>query len=222
MNDILLIEDEEEIRRLILYNVEKEGFHIHESEDANDGLIMLGEIPFDLILLDLMLPGLSGMQFLQIIKRNPEYAQIPVIIISAKNKEEDIVTALNAGADDYLTKPFSMNVLVARIKALLRRGTKGENARLSYGEILIETDKHRVFSGKVEIFLTKKEFELLSLFLINPGRVFTRDQLLNSIWGYEADVYTRTVDAHISSLRKKLGSGGKKIRSIPKIGYRMD
>ncbi len=222
MNNILLIEDEEEIRRLIRYNVEKEGYRVHESENANDGLIMLGEILFNLILLDLMLPGLSGMQFLQVIKKNREYDQIPVIIISAKNKEEDIVAALTEGADDYLTKPFSMKVLIARIKALLRRGSKGEDSKLSYEDILVETDKHRVFSGKEEIFLTKKEFELLSLFLNNPGRVFTRDQLLNSIWGYEADVYTRTVDAHISSLRKKLGIGGRIIRSIPKIGYRMD
>ena len=221
MNNILLIEDEEEIRSLIAYNVEREGFSVFQSEDANEALITIEDTQIELILLDLMLPGLSGMQFLKIIKGNSEYERIPVIIISAKNSEKDIVAALEAGADDYLTKPFSMKILIARIRAMLRRGGITEETVLSYGNIRVERESHRVFSGDEEVHLTKKEFELLGLLIGNQGRVFTRDQLLNSVWGYEAEVYTRTVDAHISSLRKKLGDGGNAIKSIPKIGYRM-
>ncbi len=222
MSNILLVEDEAHIRDLISYNLKNEGFRIIEADNANDALIVLEDTTIDLILLDLMLPGLSGMQFLSIIKRVPEHADIPVIIISARNTEKEIIAALEAGSDDYLTKPFSMDMLRARIKAIFRRGPKKEATSLTYSGITVDTGSHEVSVSGRDVSLTKKEFELLNLFIQNPRRVFTRNQLLNSIWGYDTDVYTRTVDAHISSLRKKLGKKGSLLKSVPKIGYRID
>jgi DNA-binding response OmpR family regulator len=222
MSNILLVEDEAHIRDLISYNLKKDGFQIIEADNANDALIVLEDATIDLILLDLMLPGLTGMQFLSILKRVPEHADIPVIIISARDTEKEIIAALEAGSDDYLTKPFSMNMLRARIKAIFRRGPKKEATSLSYSGINVDTGSHEVTVSGRGVSLTKKEFDLLTLFIQNPKRVYTRNQLLNSIWGYDTDVYTRTVDAHISSLRKKLGEKGHLIKSIPKIGYRID
>lgn len=222
MSNILLVEDEVRLRELISYNLKKEGFQIIEADNANDALIILEDVQIDLILLDLMLPGLSGMQFLSIIKKIPEQAVIPVVIISAQNAEKEIIAALEAGSDDYLTKPFSMNMLLARIKAIFRRGPKKEATSFKYSDISIDTRTHEVTVSGREVSLTKKEFDLLILFVQNPKRVYTRNQLLNSIWGYDTDVFTRTVDAHVSSLRKKLGSKGKIIKSVPKIGYRIE
>jgi DNA-binding response OmpR family regulator len=222
MSNILLVEDEAHIRDLISYNLKKDGFQIIEADNANDALIVLEDATIDLILLDLMLPGLTGMQFLSILKRVPEHADIPVIIISARDTEKEIIAALEAGSDDYLTKPFSMNMLRARIKAIFRRGPKKEATSLSYSGINVDTGSHEVTVSGRGVSLTKKEFDLLTLFIQNPKQVYTRNQLLNSIWGYDTDVYTRTVDAHISSLRKKLGEKGHLIKSIPKIGYRID
>lgn len=223
MNRILLIEDHEELRELISYNLEREQrYEVTSVDNANDGLMLLEDMSVDMILLDLMLPGLSGLEFLRVIKNNVEQADIPVIIVSARDGEQDIVTGLKLGADDYLTKPFGMQVLCAKVEAVLRRVHTEESRVFSYDNISIDTEMHRVYVDKQEINLTIKEFELLLLFLKRPRKVFNRNQLLNSIWGYESDSYTRTVDAHISSLRKKLGPSGKKIRSVPKVGYGLD
>jgi len=221
LNNILVVEDEEELRNLLVFNLEREGFKALGVENANEALIAIEHSPCDLILLDLMLPGLNGIEFLRIIRNKDRARNIPVIIVSAKNREPDIVNALESGADDYVTKPFSMKVLVARVNALLRRAGGGDSP-ITCGSITLDLKSHRVTADGEEITLTKKEFELLRLFMANPGRVFTRTQLLNAIWGYESDVFTRTVDAHVSSLRKKLGKDGKRIRSIPKIGYKLD
>lgn len=223
MNRILLVEDHQELRELIAYNLEKEGeYEILNAENANDALILLEDGDVDLILLDLMLPGLGGLEFLKIVKGNSRHTNLPVVIISAKNSEQDVVSGLKLGADDYLTKPFSMKVLVAKVETILRRMQTSEGKVFSYGDISIDLEMHKVMAAGEEVTLTVKEFELLLLFIKKPRKVFNRNQLLNSIWGYESDSYTRTVDAHISSLRKKLGAAGKAIRSVPKVGYGLD
>ncbi len=223
MAKILLIEDEAALQDIIAFNVENGGHTVVASDNANDALMTLEEFLPDLILLDIMLPGLKGDQFLSLIRENDRYANIPVMIISAKNSENDIVQLLDAGADDYLTKPFGMKVLLARIRAVLKRARPVEpGAVIRYAGISVDVAGRKVFVDGEEIFLTHKEFELLLLLISHPQRVFTRNQLLTTIWGYTAEVYSRTVDSHVSTLRKKLGQAGKMIRSIPKIGYKAE
>ncbi len=223
MAKILLVEDEEALREVVTFNVQNAGHTIVGIDNANDALMLLEDFLPDLILLDIMLPGLKGDQFLTLIRANQKFVQIPVIIISAKSSEGDIVRILEAGADDYLTKPFSMKVLLAKIMVVLKRSrTDAAGALITYAGIAIDETKHKAFVAEQEIVLTNKEFQLLLLFIKHPSRVFTRSQLLTTIWGYDADVYTRTVDSHISTLRKKLGEAGQIIRSIPKIGYKAE
>ncbi len=222
MKKILIIEDHEEMRDLISFNLSNNSYETIGFENANEALAFLEDSDIDLILLDLMLPGLKGMQFLKIIRELKKYNHIPVIIISAKNTEQDIVSALEAGADDYLTKPFSMKILTAKINILLKRKTNLEEDVVKLAGIEIDKTSHKVFIEKSEINLSNKEFELLLLMFKNPKKVFTRNYLLDTIWGYSSEVYSRTVDTHISSLRKKLGDKGKIIKSVPKIGYRLE
>ena len=219
MSLILLIEDENDLRDIISYNLKRKGHKVISLSNANDALITLEEIHADIILLDLMLPGLQGLQFLDIIRKRKE--NVPVIILSARNAEHDIINALERGADDYITKPFNFEYLEAKVQAVLRRGgsplRKSDNK--SSDGILINDEAHKVTIDSEWIRLTQKEYDLLSLLVRNPEKVFTRNQLLNSIWGYDTELYTRTVDSHIATLRKKLGCKGKYIRSIHKIGY---
>lgn len=222
MIKVLVIEDHEEIRDLISYNLGKEGFETICFDNANEGLIHLESDEVDIILLDLMLPGLKGMQFLQIVRNNKKYSGVPIIIISAKNAEKDVINGLETGADDYLTKPFSIKILIAKINAILRRNPAIKSKVISINGINIDTNNYEVTVDGEEVTLTNKEYELLLMLLKHPKRVFTRNQILNAVWGYESDVYTRTVDTHVSSLRKKLGSRGSFIKSVPKIGYRAD
>lgn len=223
MSKILLIEDEDSLREIVTFNLEAADHSVISTDNANEALmIMEGFIP-DMILLDLMLPGLQGGQFLTLIKSNGKYADIPVIILSAKSTEKDIITGLENGAEDYLSKPFSIKILLAKINVILKRFKENKhNNNTSYLEIEIDEENHEVYVENKQVVLTHKEFELLSLFIKHPRRVFTRNQLLNTIWGYDSDVYTRTVDSHVSSLRKKLGNKGKIIKSIPKIGYKVE
>jgi two-component system phosphate regulon response regulator PhoB len=222
MNNILIIEDERELREIIKYNLENNGFGVQESSNANDALILMEDYLPDLILLDLMLPGLKGENFLTLIKKNAKYKSIPVIIISAKNKEEDIVKAIESGADDYLVKPFSLKVLVAKINAIIKRSQGEENNDFEYEGLKLDESNYKIFLDNKELELTHKEYVLLSFLLKHPRQVFTRNQLLTNVWGYESDIYTRTVDSHISSLRKKLGNKGNLIKSIQKIGYKLE
>jgi two-component system phosphate regulon response regulator PhoB len=222
MNNILIIEDEKDIREIIRYNLENNGFFVQESSNANDALILMEDFLPDLILLDLMLPGLKGENFLSLIKKNAKYKMIPVVIISAKNKEEDIVRAIESGALDYLTKPFSLKVLIAKINAILKRSAGENEYGTEYEGIRVDENNYKIFMENKELELTHKEYVLLSFFLKHPRQVFTRNQLLSNVWGYESDVYTRTVDSHISTLRKKLGSKGDLIKSIQKIGYKLE
>jgi two-component system, OmpR family, phosphate regulon response regulator PhoB len=223
MAKILLVEDEAALRELVTFNLQNAGHSIVGSDNANDALMLLEDFLPDLILLDIMLPGLKGDQFLALLRANPKFEQLPVIIVSAKSSEEDIVRGLEAGADDYLTKPFGMKVLLAKVMVVLKRSRGDEPGnRVSYADIAIDEINHKAFVSGEEVVLTNKEFELLLLFIKHPRRVFTRNQLLTTIWGYDADVYTRTVDSHISTLRKKLGEAGGIIKSIAKIGYKAE
>jgi two-component system phosphate regulon response regulator PhoB len=216
--NILLIEDERELRELLEYGLGRSGHKVTGAGNANDALILVEESVPDLILLDLMLPGLQGLQFLDIVRRKNQ--TVPVIIISARTGEEDVIKGLERGADDYLPKPFSLRLLEAKINAALRRaggGSAGE--RIESGGVVIEFDARRATAGGEALQLTQKEFDLLSLFVRKPQKVFTRNQLLNMIWGYEAELVSRTVDAHVAMLRKKLGERGSCIKTLPKIGY---
>ena len=222
MKRILIIEDEQDLRKLVEFNLKTAGYLPVGTDNANDALMFVNDAQFDLILLDLMLPGLQGDQFLKILRGMDRVSDTPVMIVSAKDREEDIIAGLDAGADDYLTKPFSIKVLMAKTAALLRRASSGGRENAVHAGISVNSETHRATVNGKEIRLAAKEFDLLLLFVRNPEKVFTRNQLLNTIWGYEADIFTRTVDAHVSSLRKKLGEKGKLIRSVPKIGYRME
>ncbi len=222
MPKIMLIEDDEEIRELIKYNLHKSGHDVLALENANDALIAIEDAHTDLILLDIMLPGLKGTHFLEILRTRQHNPNVPVIIISAKNAEHDIIAAIEKGADDYLPKPFSMEMLNAKVKSILRRSTQGnEHATdtIKFAGITLDLIRHKTFVDGEEVKLTMKEFELLKIFMSHPEKVFTRNWLLNTVWGYDSDSMTRTVDSHISTLRKKLGNVGEIIKSIPKIGY---
>jgi len=218
----MIIEDEEALREVLEYSLRRSAFSVDSFDNANDALIALEDCPPDLILLDIMLPGLQGLQFLEILRRRDQAT--PVIVISARNSEADIIKALELGADDYVPKPFSLKLVEAKIKAVTRRGGAGE-ARgqvLEGGGITIDLNTHKAKNGDEPLHLTQKEFELLSLFLKKPDRIFTRNQLLNLVWGYDSDLVTRTVDAHVAVLRKKLGDKGGHIKTLPKVGYLWD
>ncbi|MDY6820519.1 MAG: winged helix-turn-helix domain-containing protein [Deferribacterota bacterium] len=221
-SSILIIEDEDELREIIKFNLEKENFNVYDSGNANDALIMLDELSPDLILLDLMLPGLKGEQFLNILKKNEKYKNILVIVISAKDKEDDIVKCLESGADDYLVKPFSIRVLITKVKKLLEKSFDIKEDIKEYKDIKIDESNYKIYVDGKPLELTHKEYSLLCFLVKHPKKVFTRNQLLSNVWGYSSDVYTRTVDSHISSLRKKLKDKGSYIKSIQKIGYKFE
>ncbi len=223
MAKILLVEDEHALRELIAFNLQSAGHNVAAVDNANDALMMLEEVVPELILLDIMLPGLKGDQFLKLVRANAAYAAVPVVIISARSSDDDIVAALEAGADDYLTKPFSMKVLLAKVMVMLKRTRRSDDsAAVRYAGIVIDEEKHLVSVDGTEVSLTNKEYELLRLLVKYPRRVFTRNQLLSNVWGYDAEVYSRTVDSHISTLRKKLGPAATLIKSIAKIGYKVE
>jgi two-component system phosphate regulon response regulator PhoB len=218
MFNILIVEDEETISHLIEFNLNKEGFKTVVAEDANYAMLLLKDFIPHLIILDLMLPGLQGEDFLRLLKSKNEYKDIAVIILSAKSQESVITKLLSDGADDYIVKPFSVKVLIAKIKALLRRIEKKNNI-LRYDGIELDLNTFSANLDNKTLDLTTKEFELLSLFLSNPNKIFSREELFTKIWGYDNQVQTRTVDVHISSLRKKLGAKANIIKSKPKVGY---
>ena len=196
MNHILVIEDQEDVRELIAYNLKKQNYEVIEAANANDALILLEDVSLDLVLLDLMLPGLSGLDFLKILKAKDEYRQLAVIILSAKTEEQEVVTGLKLGADDYVTKPFSIKVLLAKIESVLRRVSQREEDVLTYQDIRLHQDEHKVFSGKEEVILTNKEFELLLLFLKKPKKIFEigtfegGTTLIMAMNSPEAEIYT--------------------------------
>ena len=220
---ILLIEDEPDIRKTLEYNIAREGFDVVSAPSLSEARNHLNSGSFSLILLDLMLPDGSGLDLCREIKADKEKVATPIIILTAKDDEVDKVVGFELGADDYVTKPFSVRELILRIKAVLKRGErKQENLEVQrqFGELLIDVDSHEVFVNDQSITLTALEFKLLRQLVDRRGRVQSRDQLLSDVWGYSADVTTRTVDTHIKRLREKLGSMGKYVQTIRGVGYK--
>lgn len=223
MQKILIIEDEPNICELISYNLKNSGYKTIEAEDGLKGLEMaLSEKP-DLILLDIMLPGMNGMEICRELRTRK--SRVPIIILSAKNEDIDKVMGLEFGADDYMTKPFSVHELMARIKAVLRR-TEGtfQEGQIQIGDLIVDLENYNVTMGGKILELSLKEFELLKALAEMKGKVMTRDQLLNRVWGISYDGETRTVDVHIRYLRKKLGDtekDSKYIQTIRGVGYKM-
>ena len=221
---ILIIEDEPDIRKTLEYNLSKEGFDVICASSLSEGKDYLNIDSFSLILLDLMLPDGSGLDLCRELKSNTEKKLIPIIILTAKDDEVDKVVGFELGADDYVTKPFSVRELILRIKAVLKRGNaKSENLEVQrqFGDLVIDVESHEVFVNNEHVALTALEFKLLRQLVDRRGRVQSRDQLLSDVWGYSADVTTRTVDTHIKRLREKLGAMGKYVQTIRGVGYKV-
>lgn len=220
---ILIVEDEEDIAEIIKLNLEKEGFRTVIEEDGLNGFLAVGREKPDLILLDIMLPGINGLDFCRKLKSSPELSKIPIIMISAKSEESDIVIGLELGADDYVTKPFSSKVLLSRIKAVTRRGQEGEKPglkTLAFGEFALDVENYQVQKRGRLIPLTLSEFGILRRLVQNQGKVLTRNQLLDEIHGDDAFVVDRNIDVHIASIRKKLGPSFDWIDTVRGVGYR--
>ncbi|WP_300258341.1 response regulator transcription factor [Clostridium sp.] len=221
---VLIVDDEEHIRELIKFNLKKEGYDTEVAVNGTEALNIIKEVKFDLILLDLMLPEIDGLEVCKEIRRNEETSDVPVMIITAKGEEFDKVLGLELGADDYITKPFSIRELMARVKALLRRSNiKKEENIIKFGNVVVNFKTREVIKGNENVELTLKEFELLKLLIKNKGNILTRELLLDKIWGYEYIGETRTVDVHIRHLRKKVESDDKNpqyIQTIRGVGYK--
>jgi two-component system alkaline phosphatase synthesis response regulator PhoP len=222
---ILIVEDEQGIVHLLRDHLEPEGFKVIAAYNGQDGLRAVAEARPDLVILDLTLPGLDGFELCRRIRRQPETARLPILVLSGKAEEVDKVVMLELGADDYVTKPFSTKELVARVKTLLRRGSAPELPRvLRVGTLEVDLERHIVSVAGQPISLTAKEFELLKALLEARERTLTRAFLLERVWDYGEDleIETRTVDVHIRSLRKKLGSEEARIITVRNVGYRLD
>lgn len=220
---IFCVEDDQAIRDLMIYTLNYAGFEAMGFEDGNTFFFALEKKKPELILLDIMLPGEDGITILKKLRSNAVTSDIPVIMATARGTEYDKVIGLDLGADDYLAKPFGMMEMVSRVKAVLRRVIKNEAPSvLRVGNLELNMSNHTVFSDGERIELTLKEYEMLRLFMNNPGRVFNRDQLLNEIWETEYIGETRTVDVHIGTLRTKLGDCGEYIETVRGVGYRME
>lgn len=222
---ILVVEDEAALVELLRYNLEEEGFRVSAAADGEAALAAVAEDKPDLIVLDLMLPLISGLEICRQLRRRPETRGLPIIMLTARGEESDRIRGLDSGADDYVTKPFSPSELVARVRAVLRRVRPAlAQDSLGYGDLVMDLAKRRVTREGRAIHLSPTEFRLLQYFMEHPGRVFSREQLLDAVWGLDAEVEPRTVDAHIRRLRKALNDGGKAdlIRTERAAGYALD
>ena len=219
---IFIIEDEPSIIQLVQHNLEKNGFLVSSSLNGNDGLKELKKFQPDLLLLDWMLPDLSGIEICKNIRKDNSFKNLPVIMLTAKGEEEDKIKGLDSGVDDYLTKPFSFNELMARIKAVLRRSNPNTvSDNLEFEDLVLDRIEKRVYRDKKEIQLGPTEFRLLEFFLVNPKRVYSRDQILENVWPNNINVESRTIDVHIRRLRKSINIQKKKelIRTVRSSGY---
>lgn len=219
---IYCVEDDSNIRELVIYTLETTGFDAQGFEDGSSFMKALAFDTPELILLDIMLPGDDGLTLLKKLKSSSKTKNIPVILLTAKGSEYDKVVGLDAGADDYVTKPFGMMELISRIKAVLRRtGTGKKPGVIAHGAISMDLERHLISVNGASVTLTLKEFELLERLARKPGTVVTRDTLLSEIWGYDFDGETRTIDVHVRSLRQKLGEAGDMIETVRGIGYKL-
>ena len=219
---IFIIEDDPSIIELVQHNLEKNGFLVSSSLNGNDGLKELKKFQPDLLLLDWMLPDLSGIEICKNIRKDNSFKNLPVIMLTAKGEEEDKIKGLDSGVDDYLTKPFSFNELMARIKAVLRRSNPNTvSDNLKFDDLMLDRIEKRVFRDGQEIKLGPTEFRLLEFFLTNPKRVYSRDQILESVWPNNVNVESRTIDVHIRRLRQSVNLKNKKelIRTVRSSGY---
>lgn len=219
---ILVVEDETPLVTMLRYNLEKEGYRVAAAADGQEALLLLAEERPDLVLLDWMLPSVSGLELCRQIRRRREWRDLPVVMLTARAEEADRVRGLETGADDYVTKPFSRGELMARIRAVLRRSRPAlAEEVLTRGDLSVNTARHRVSRSGRAIELSPTEYRLLLHFMENPGRVFSRDQLLDAVWGRDTYVEERTVDVHIRRLRKALNRDGETdiVRTVRSAGY---
>ena len=222
---VFLVEDEQSIITLVDYNLKKEGYKVSVSSNGEEALHEIKEQEPDLVLLDWMLPDLSGIDICRSLKKDKKLQDLPIIMLTAKGQEEDKVAALNAGADDYITKPFGYAELVARINALLRRSKpRVAGDKVVYEDLVIDRIQRKVFRNKTQIDLGPTEYRMLDFFIKNPKRVYSRDQLLTNVWPDNINVENRTVDVHIRRLRKAINLDGTKelIRTVRSAGYSLD
>jgi two-component system, OmpR family, phosphate regulon response regulator PhoB len=223
---VLLVEDDAALAELVSWHLEREGFEVERTPDGEEALLLAAESPPDLVLLDWMVEGLSGIEVCRRLRRRNETANLPIIMLTARGEEEDRVRGLETGADDYVTKPFSPRELIARVAAVLRRVRPAlAGDRLEYAGIEMDLVAHKVRRDGASIALGPTEFRLLRHFLEHPGRVFSRERLLDSVWGREADIEPRTVDVHIRRLRKAINNDGAMadiIRTVRSAGYALD
>jgi two-component system phosphate regulon response regulator PhoB len=222
---VLVVEDESDLVVMLRYNLEKEGFTVAATGDGEEALLLVEEQAPDIILLDWMVPMVSGIEVCRRLRRNPDTRDIPIIMLTARGEEDDRVRGLNAGADDYVTKPFSPGELIARVHAVLRRSRPALEAdELRFADIVMDLAAHRVTRGGKMLDLRPTEFRLLRHFIEHPGRVYSREQLLDQVWRDDAFVEPRTVDVHIRRLRKALNAGGGAdlIRTVRAAGYALE
>ena len=223
--DLLLIEDDEAIAELIVWHFAREGFSVRQTPDGEQALVLVEERVPDIVLLDWMIESLPGIEVCRRLRRNPKSANVPIIMLTARGEEEDRIRGLETGADDYVTKPFSPRELVARVQAVLRRlrpALAGE--MLTYADIELDSVAHKVVRNSQIVAMGPTEFRLLRHFMEHPGRVFSRGQLLDSVWGQDSDIELRTVDVHIRRLRKAINLPGTSdiIRTVRSAGYALD
>jgi two-component system phosphate regulon response regulator PhoB len=222
---ILVVEDEAPLLTMVRYNLEKQGFRVDEAADGQEALTKIAEARPDVVLLDWMLPVMSGIEVCRQIRRKPATRDLPVIMVTARTEDADAVRALNTGADDYITKPFAIDTLLARIRALLRRaGAPPAKGTLKFHDIAMDLAAHRVSRNGRGVHLGPTEFRLLEFFMQHPGRVFSREELLDAVWGPDIHVEPRTVDVHIRRLRKSLNGETEidVIRTVRAAGYALD
>ncbi len=220
-NRIAVVDDEPDIIHLLSIHLKKAGFSVDSFLNGTSFLKFLAASIPDLVILDLMLPDLDGFELCKMMKNDSRYSSIPVIMLTAKGQESDKVKGLELGADDYLTKPFSPRELIARVKAVLRRTTTSKHGTLFIGEITIDPERFEVIIDQQPVNLTPVEFKILHLLAQNPGKVFSRERILDHLWGNEKAVIDRTVDVHIKNLRDKLGTSGELVKNIRGVGYKV-
>lgn len=219
---IFCVEDDNAIRELVVYTLQSAGFAACGfASGAEMHTALQKQLP-QLIILDIMLPGEDGLTLLSQLRKTPATQNVPVMMATAKGSEYDKVKGLDSGADDYLVKPFGMMELISRVKALLRRSAAAESSLLTVGSISLDSTRHKVFVLGEEVVLTRKEFDLLQMLMNAPERVFTRDSVLSTVWGYDFDGETRTVDVHMRTLRQKLGAAGTQLETVRGVGYRIN